>query len=524
MNFKETALGIEFGSTRIKAQLIDKNHMPIASGAHEWENRLINGIWTYTLEDIHTGLQDCYANLKKDVKEKFGVELTEVGAIGISAMMHGYFPMDKDGNVLTEFRTWRNTCTEEAAEKLSALFNFNLPQRWSIVHLYQAILNGEEHLPRLAHLTTLEGYIHWMLTGKHEMGIGEASGMFPLDYEKLDYDEEMVQKFDKLIEDKHFPWKLRDVLPKHLLAGEISGLLTEEGAKFLDPSGSLKAGIPIVPPEGDAETGMMATNAIRERTGNISAGTSCFAMIVLEHAIGVHKEIGVVATPAGKPVGMVHCSNCTSDINAWVNMFAEFAEMTGAKVDKGDLYTMLFKKALEGEPDCGGLLSYNYYSGEAILSLPEGRPVFARTPNSNFTLANLMRMHLQSALATLKNGLDIMRNEENVAIDRITGHGGFFKTPVVGQKLLSAAINSPVSTMETAGEGGPYGMALLGAYALWKEEGESLEDYLDNKVFKDAKSVSVMADPEDIEGFNKFNKLFFDSFEIEEKAVEVLKC
>ena len=522
MELKNTVLGIEFGSTRIKAQLLDEHNLPVASGSHEWENRLVNGVWTYTMEDIRLGLQDCFADLKRDVLEKFGLELTTVGAIGVSAMMHGYLPLDAEGNPLTGFRTWRNTMTEKSAETLSALFNFNIPQRWSIAHLYQAILNGEEHLPRLAHLSTLAGYIHWRLSGEHVMGIGEASGVFPIDYGTGDYDAKMLDDFDKLIAKENFPWKIRDVLPKPLPAGETAGYLTEAGALLLDPTGTLRPGIPLAPCEGDAETGMVATDSVRERTGNVSAGTSDFAMIVLEKPIGVHMEVGIVATPDGKPVAMVHCSNCTSDINAWMNLFGEFAETFGMDVDRGELYTKLFQKALEGESDCGGLLSYNYYSGEAILSLNEGRPVFARTPDSRFTLANFMRMHLQSALATLKYGMDILRREENVAIDRIYGHGGFFKTPEVGQRILSAAIGAPVSVMETAGEGGPYGMALLCAYLLRREPGETLADFLDNKVFKGAASVTVAADPEEIAGFDRFAAQFIKSFPVEAAAVETL--
>jgi len=523
MELKNTVLGIEFGSTRIKAQLLDRNHLPIASGSHEWENRLENGIWTYTMEDIRLGLQDCFADLKRDVKEKFGAELTTVGAIGVSAMMHGYLPLDAEGTPLTEFRIWRKTCTEQSAAALSELFHFNIPQRWSIAHLYQAILNGEAHLPRLAHLSTLAGYIHYRLTGRHVMGVGEASGVFPLDYTTCGFDAKMLDDFDALIADRKLPWTIRDVLPQPLMAGENAGTLTEAGALLLDPTGTLLPGIPVAPCEGDAETGMVATDSVRARTGNVSAGTSDFAMIVLEKPIGVHMEVGIVATPAGKPVAMVHCSNCTSDINAWVNLFAQFAAEFGMELDRGALYTKLFQKALEGAPDCGGLLSYNYYSGEAILSLNEGRPVFARTPDADFTLANFMRMHLQSALATLKYGMDILRKDEHVEVDRIYGHGGFFKTPGVGQRILSAAIDAPVSVMETAGEGGPYGMALLCAYLLWRDEGECLEDYLDNRVFRDAKSVTVMADASEIEGFDRFAARFVAAFPVEKEAVAALK-
>ena len=519
MELKNTVLGIELGSTRIKAVLVDDAFKPIASGSFEWENRLVNGIWTYPMDEVHSGIKACYADLKKDVKEKYGVTLTSVGAIGVSAMMHGYLPFSKDGRQLAEFRTWRNTMTGEAVEKLSPLFNFNVPQRWSIAHLYQAILNGEDHVGDIAQLTTLAGYIHYVLTGEKVMGIGEASGMFPIDSKTLDYDESMVEKFDAI---HGQPWKLRDILPKVLPAGEFGGTLTAEGAKFLDPDGDLLPGIPVAPCEGDAGTGMTATNSVRIGTGNVSAGTSDFAMIVIDHELGVHREINMVTTPDGAPVAMVHCSNCTSDINAWVGLFKEFADAVGADVDKGQLFEMLFKKGLEGDADCGGLLSYNYFSGEGVTELDEGRPVFARTPDADFTLANFMRTHLLSALATLKIGMDILTGEEKVQIDKLYGHGGFFKTPGVGQRMLSAAVNAPVSVMETAGEGGPYGMALLCAYMLWKDEGESLPDYLDNKVFASSKSSTLMAEKADVEGFNRFLERYKKAFPIERTAVEVL--
>ncbi len=517
MELNKTALGLELGSTRIKAVLIDKNHLPIASGDYEWENKLINGIWTYSLEEVHTGIQACFAALIADVKDKFNVELTTVGAIGVSAMMHGYLPFDKDGKQLAEFRTWRNTITGEAAEKLTDLFGFNIPQRWSIAHLYQAILNGEEHVKDIASLTTLAGYVHFVLTGENVMGIGEASGMFPVDSEKLDYDEGMVQKFTALT-----GLDLRTVLPKVLVAGEPAGTLTEAGARFLDPSGVLQAGIPVAPCEGDAGTGMAATNSVRARTGNVSAGTSDFAMIVTEKALGVHREIDMVTTPAGAPVAMVHCNNCTSDINAWVNLFSEFADTIGAPRNKSELFTLLFRKALEGDAECGGLMNFNYFSGEGVTDLDEGRPVFARMPDSRFTLANFMRTQLLSSLATLKIGLDILTKTEHVAIDKLYGHGGFFKTPGVGQRMLSAAVGAPVSVMETAGEGGPYGMALLAAFMLWKDDGESLEDYLDNKVFASAATSTLMADEAETAGFAAFLERYRKALPLEKTATEVL--
>ena len=517
MDLKNTVLGIELGSTRIKAVLIDESHIPVASGDYEWENQLVNGLWTYSMDDVHTGLRRCFSALKADVKAKYGLELTTAGALGVSGMMHGYLPFDNQGRQLAEFRTWRNTVTGPAAAKLTELFGFNIPQRWSIAHLYQAILNGEEHVKDIAYLTTLAGYIHWRLTGEKVMGVGEASGMFPIDSARLDYDEAMVRKFNALT-----GMDLRAVLPRVLPAGESGGTLTPEGALFLDPEGTLLPGIPVAPCEGDAGTGMAATDSVRLRTGNVSAGTSDFAMIVTDKPLGVHREIDMVTTPDGLPVAMVHCNNCTSDINAWVELFSQFADAIGAHRDKGELFTLLFRKALEGDPDCGGLLSYNYFSGEGVTDLDEGRPVFLRTPDAAFSLPNFMRAHLLSALATLKIGLDILTRTEQVEIDRLYGHGGFFKTPEVGQRMLSAAVGAPVSVMETAGEGGPYGMALLAAYMLRKEPGETLPDYLDNKVFAGARSTTLTAEAKEIEGFNRFLERYKKALNVEKAAVETL--
>ena len=520
----KAVLGIEFGSTRIKAVLVDENNMPIASGDHDWENRLENGVWTYTLEDIWTGLQDCYQKMTEDVKEKYGVAVEKLAAIGFSAMMHGYLAFDKEGNLLVPFRTWRNTITQEASEALTKVFNFHVPQRWSIAHLYQAILNGEEHVPQVDFFTTLDGYIHWQLTGEKVLGVGSASGMFPIDSAIKDYDKAMIQKFDELVAPKGFPWKLEQLLPKVLLAGDKAGVLTEEGAKKLDPTGTLQAGCPLCPPEGDAGTGMVATNSVKQRTGNVSAGTSVFAMIVLEKALKrVHEEIDMVTTPSGDAVAMVHCNNCTSDLNAWVNIFKEFAESFGIDVDMNKLFGTLYNKALEGDKDCGGLLAYNYFSGEHITGFEEGRPMFVRTPDSKFSLANFMRANLYTSLGALKVGLDILLKEEEVAIDRITGHGGLFKTKGVGQKILAAAMDATVSVMKTAGEGGAWGIALLASYMVNKDAGEALEDYLQNKVFGGDEGEKMDPDPEDVKGFDEFIKRYRAGFPIERAAVDALK-
>lgn len=520
----KAVLGIEFGSTRIKAVLVDENNMPIASGDHDWENRLENGVWTYTLEDIWTGLQDCYQKMTEDVKEKYGVAVEKLAAIGFSAMMHGYLAFDKEGNLLVPFRTWRNTITQKASEALTKVFNFHVPQRWSIAHLYQAILNGEEHVPQVDFFTTLDGYIHWQLTGKKVLGVGSASGMFPIDSTIKDYDKAMIQKFDELVAPKGFQWKLEHLLPKVLLAGDKAGVLTEEGAKKLDPTGTLQAGCPLCPPEGDAGTGMVATNSVKQRTGNVSAGTSVFAMIVLEKALKrVHEEIDMVTTPSGDAVAMVHCNNCTSDLNAWVNIFKEFAESFGIDVDMNKLFGTLYNKALEGDKDCGGLLAYNYFSGEHITGFEEGRPMFVRTPDSKFSLANFMRANLYTSLGALKVGLDILLKEEEVAIDRITGHGGLFKTKGVGQKILAAAMDATVSVMKTAGEGGAWGIALLASYMVNKDAGEALEDYLQNKVFGGDEGEKMDPDPEDVKGFDEFIKRYRVGFPIERAAVDALK-
>lgn len=533
-NVKETiengraVLGIEFGSTRIKAVLIDENHAPIAGGSHEWENRYENGVWTYSLEDIWNGLTDCYASLKADVKEKYGVTLKKLGAIGFSAMMHGYMVFDKEGELLVPFRTWRNSITEEAAVELTSLFNYNIPQRWSIAHLYQAMLNDEEHLPRIDYMTTLEGFIHWKLTGERVIGVGEASGMFPIDTKTKNYNANMVGKFDSLIEERNargdkpqLPWRLMDIMPKVLLAGDEAGSLTVEGAALLDKDGDLEAGIPLCPPEGDAGTGMTATNAVAVRTGNVSAGTSVFAMIVMEKELSkVYPEIDLVTTPTGNLVSMVHCNNCTSDLNAWVNIFKEFEEALGIPVDMNKLFSVLYNKALEGDADCGGLMSYGYISGENITHMEEGRPLFVRNTNSNFSLANFMRTHLYTSLGALKIGLDILLKEEGVKVDSITGHGGLFKTKGVGQRFLAAAMDTPITVMETAGEGGAWGMALLAAYMIKKGNNETLDDYLNNKVFAGQSGSTMEPEAEDVKGFDEFIARYKAGLAVERAAVD----
>lgn len=517
----KTALGIEFGSTRIKAVLVDAENAPIASGSYDWENRLEDGIWTYHLDDIQAGLQGSYKALAEDVKEKYGVELTSVGALGVSAMMHGYMPFNKEGELLVPFRTWRNNITAQASEELMELFKYNIPQRWSIAHLYQAILNKEEHVKDIDFMCTLEAYVHWQLTGKRIQGIGDAAGMFPVDPETKDYNEEMVQKFDKLVEPYGFPWKLRDIMPEVKVAGEAAGILTEAGAKLLDPSGKLQAGIPMCPPEGDAGTGMVATNSVRQRTGNVSAGTSVFAMIVLEKELSrPYKEIDMVTTPAGDLVAMAHSNNCTSDLNAWVNVFKEFAEAMGMEVDMNKLFGTLYNKAMEGDADCGGLLSYCYFSGEHMTGFEEGRPLFVRSPESRFTLANFMRTNLYTCLGAMRVGLNLLLEKEQVKIDRLLGHGGLFKTKGVGQQILADAVNAPVSVMETAGEGGAWGIALLASYLINKEEGEALEDYLDNKVFAGNEGSTLDPNPAGVEGFNVFMERYMKGLEIERAAVD----
>ena len=507
----KTCLGIELGSTRIKAVAIDGAFRPVSSGDYTWASAYENGIWTYPLDEVWTGLKSALSQVQNR---------EEIAAAGVSAMMHGYLAFDKDWNLLTPFRTWQNTITGQAAAELTELFGFNVPQRWSVAHLYQAVLNGEEHVSRIAHLTTLAGYIHATLTGVHAVGIGEASGMFPIDSAALDYDQTMVEKFDRLPAMEKLPWKLRDLLPKVLTAGQDAGRLTEEGSKMLDSL--LPVGIPFAPAEGDAGTGMTATNAVAPRTGNVSAGTSIFSMVVLEKPLEkVYEEIDLVTTPTGAPVAMVHCNNCTNDTNAWVNVLNEAAQLFGAEPDAGTLYTRLYEKSLEGDLDCGGVLVCNYLAGEGVTHMDAGRPLVVRTPETKFTLANFFRAQLYATMSTLKIGMDIL-SSEHVAIDSLTGHGGLFKTPVVGQSYMAAACGAPVTCMETAGEGGPYGMALLASFLLNRGENERLEDFLSHKVFAGASSSTIRPDPACVEGFNSYIKRYKLLLEVEKTAVEKL--
>lgn len=520
----KTILGIELGSTRIKGVLVNRENNPIASGSYDWENRFVEGVWTYHLEDVWTGIRKCYRNLAENVRRRYDTEIYRLGAIGVSGMMHGYIPIDKEGKWLTPFRTWRNTATEQASEELTDLFHYHIPQRFSIAHLRQAILKKEEHVKDIDFLTTLAGYVHWRLTGQKVLGIGEASGMFPIDTVKKDYNPVMVKQFDELVEPMQYPWKLKDILPEVLTAGDMAGCLTEEGAGLLDVSGHLLVGIPMCPPEGDAGTGMAATNSVAKRTGNVSAGTSVFAMIVLEKELEkVYPELDLVTTPSGDLTAMVHCNNCTSDINAWAGIFKEYSEAIGAKININELYTTLFKKALEGDKDGGGLLPFCYLSGEHITGFEEGRPLFVRTPDSRFTLSNFMRANLMTTLGAIRIGMDILYEQEKIEIDKIYGHGGFFKTPEVGQRLLAAAVKTPVSVMETAGEGGAWGIALLASYMRNKEEGETLEQFLQAHVYGDKMDSILVPEQEDMAGFDTFMERYKRGLVIERTAVEALR-
>lgn len=519
----KASLGIEFGSTRIKAVLIGENNEPIAAGTHDWENQLVGNIWTYSLDAIWEGLQDCYQSLLSEVKEKYGCTIKRLGALGFSAMMHGYMAFDEAGELLVPFRTWRNTITGQASEELTGLFGYHIPQRWSIAHLYQAMLNKEEHVAKIHTLLTLAGYINWQMTGEKVIGVGEASGMFPIDIETKEYNARMIGQFDEKAFQMGYSWKLEELLPKVLVAGETAGYLTEKGAKKLDISGNLEPGVPVAPAEGDAGTGMTATNSVAVRTGNVSAGTSVFGMIVLEKELKrVYDEIDLVTTPSGNLVAMAHCNNCTSDLNAWIGIFKEFAEAFGMNIDRNDLYGTLYHKAMEGDADCGGLLAYNYFSGEHITGFDQGRPLFVRSPESRFNLANFMRTNLYASLGVLKTGLDILLKKEGVKIDVIFGHGGLFKTKGVGQNILAAALDTPVSVMETAGEGGAWGMALLASYMVNKSKGQSLDAYLAENVFHGDTGIKVEPQPEDVQGFEAFMERYREGLSIERAAVEHL--
>jgi sugar (pentulose or hexulose) kinase len=518
----QAVLGCELGSTRIKAVLASPDGSPLASGSHGWENRLEDGIWTYREEDIWSGLSGCFEALASDVRATYGCALERVAAAGFSAMMHGYIAVDEAGELLVPFRTWRNTITGPASSELTALFDWPIPQRWSIAHLYQAILNDEVHLPRIAGITTLAGYVHWKLTGEWSIGIGDASGMFPVDPETGDYDAGMLQAFDEKIADRGYPWKLADLLPRIVPVGASAGRLGEAGARLLDDTGTLQAGALLCPPEGDAGTGMVVTNAIRPRTGNVSAGTSVFAMLVLERKLSrAHPEIDLVLTPHGQLVGMAHSNNCTSDFNAWMALLGEAAQLLGAEVGEGELYERLMPLALQGDADAGGLLSFGYVSGEHLTGFDEGRPLFVRRPDSSFTLANFVRAHLFSALGALRTGLDVLTGEEGVRVEELVGHGGFFKTPEVGQRIMAAATSTPVSVPRAAGEGGAWGMALLAAYACREARAETLPDFLD-RVIGDSIGEALAPDPEDVEGFNRFFERYTAGLPIEAAAVERL--
>lgn len=518
-----TALGIEFGSTRIKAVLIASDFETIASHTYDWENQLINGYWTYSVEEIIKGLQEVYRGIKQEVENSYGFELKSIGSIGCSAMMQGYIALDQKGELLVPFRTWRNTNTSEAATELTREFNFKIPQRWSIAHLYQAVINDEDHVNQIHYITTLSGYIHWRLTGNRSIGICDASGMFPIDQNSGDFDTEMVNTFTRLIEQKNYKWNLRDILPNVLLAGSDAGSLSKEGAKLLDPSGTLQPGIPMCPPEGDGGTGMVATNCVRVRTGNISVGTSIFAMFVLDKSLSsLHSEIDLITTPDGSPVAMVLANNCSTEINAWIGLFKEVLEVMGIEPNSHEIYSRLFNKALEADGDGGGLLSYGYHSGEPIAGFSEGRPLFVRTPDSRFNLGNFMRVQLYSAFAVLRLGLDILRLEENIMIDNILAHGGLFKTPIVGQKLCAAALNIPVTVMSTASEGGAWGMAVLASYLMREKPDEKLTDYLSNKVFSDTQGQGIAPDRDLGNGFLKFLQYYKKGFPIEQAAIDHL--
>ncbi|WP_369140519.1 xylulokinase [Modestobacter versicolor] len=518
-----TALGIELGSTRIKAVLIGPDHAPLAVGSSDWENQLVDRLWTYSLADVWAGVQQSVAALAADVQRRHGVELAGVGALGVSAMMHGYLAFDADGELLAPFRTWRNTNTGRAAERLSAEFGCNIPHRWSVAHLYQAVLDGEEHVGRVDHLTTLAGYVHWQLTGEKVLGVGDASGMLPIDAATGGYDAAMLARFDELAAEAGVELTLAGLLPAIAVAGEPAGTLTEAGARLLDPTGRLSAGAPLCPPEGDAGTGMVATGSVAPRTGNVSAGTSIFAMVVLERPLGrAHRELDLVTTPAGDPVAMVHCNNGASELDAWAGLFAQFARALGSDADPSRVFETLFTAALDGAGDGGGMLAYNYLSGEPITDLEEGRPLFLRSPDSRLDLGTFMRTHLYSALATLRVGMDVLQQAEGVRLDRMFAHGGLFRTAGVAQRFLAAAIDTPVSVGDVAAEGGAWGAAVLAAFATRRAPGQALADYLDTTVFAGAVLQTVEPRPDDVAGFDAFMQRYLAALPVERAAVEHL--
>ena len=523
IDLEKCVLGLEFGSTRIKGVLIDENHKPVASGDFAWENRIENGVFVYHLEDAREGLRACFGALRRDVQEKYGQTLTKVQAIGISAMMHGYMVFDGEWNQLAPYRSWRNVITGPASRELTELFRYNIPQRWSVAHLYQAILNKEEHVKDIVHLSTLSAYIHHLLTGKFVVGIDEASGMFPYDDAVKGYDQKRMELFDDLVEKYHYPWKLRDLLPEVLMAGACAGTLTPEGAALLDETGMLRSGIPLCPPEGDGATGMVATGAVVPRTGSVSAGTSGYTMLVCERPLqGYDHKIDVLMTPTGKTVAFAHINTCTPEINVWVSLMAQSMRRMGLEPDMNELFTKLFQAAMEGDPDCGGCISYNYFAGEPLTDTDTGRPMFVRLPESKVTLGNFMRAQLYGAIATMKLGVDFLREKEHVEVDRLLGQGGYFKTPGVGQQILADAFHAPITVLSTAGEGGPWAMALLAAYMVRKEDGESMEDYLEKRVFSQAQGVTLKPDPAGEAGFEAYMRRYREGLDAQRAAAGII--
>lgn len=514
------ALGMELGSTRIKAVLTAPDHTVLASGSFGWENRLEDSVWTYHLDDVVTGLRACYTDLRQNAERALGAPLRRVGAIGVSAMMHGYLALDKTGRQLAPFRTWRNTVTAPAAKILSERFGYNIPQRWSAAHLYQAILNGED-VSRLDALVTLSTYVHRLLTGRTVVGAGDASGMLCYNAAEGGFDRRMVEGFDALIAPHGYSWRLEDVLPEVLPAGADAGTLTPAGAALLDASGTLEPGIPFCPPEGDAATGMVATNAVHPRSGSISAGTSGFVMLVLEKPLaGWYPEIDLVSTPSGRPVAMAHCNTCTSEIDAWAGLFSELLRRNGCGVSMGELYAQLYSAALEGAPDAGGMAAFNYFAGEPLSATESGRPMLVRLPDSRLTLPNFMRAQLYGALATLRMGVDLLREQEGVALERLLGHGGFFKTPRAGLQILADVFGVPAAQLETAGEGGPWGMALLAAYRAAHVPDETLEQYL-TRAFQTAPCETLTPTPEGTEGFAQYYARYQKALKAQHAAGEM---